>query len=64
MKYGTEWLIYKFNLTKTYFEKIVTNISTQNFHKFSYHEILYADPIKLLPTFFHNRASIRKAITG
>ena len=40
-------MVNKFNLTKTYFEKIVKNISTQNFHKFSYHEILYADPIKL-----------------
>ena len=28
MQYGTEWLIYKFNITKTYFEKFIKNGST------------------------------------
>ena len=64
MQYGTEWFIYKFNITKGYFEKFIKNGSTQNFHKFIYNEILYPDPTKLLPAFFHNRASIREAIIG
>ena len=64
MQYGTEWFIYKFNITKGYFEKFIKNGSTQNFHKFIYNEILYPDPTKLLPAFFHNRASIREEIIG
>ena len=64
MRYGTQWLIYKFNITKVYFEKFFKNCSTQNFHKFIYNEILYPDPTKLLPAFFHNRASVREAIIG
>ena len=64
MQHGTEMLIYKFNITKVYFEKFIKNGSTQNFHKFMYDEILYPDLIKLLAAFFHNRASIRETITG
>ena len=33
MQYGIQWLIYKFNITKAYFEKSITNGSTPNFHK-------------------------------
>ena len=55
MQYGTQWLIYKFNITKVYFTKFIKNGSTQNFHKFFDDEILYPDPTKLLPSFFHNR---------
>ena len=62
MQYGTQWLIYKFNVTKAYLEKSLKNCSTQNFHKFIYNEMLYADPTKLLPAFLHNRASVREAI--
>ena len=64
MQNGTQWLIYKFNLTKAYFEKYIENSSTQNFHTFIYDEILYPDFTNLLPAFFHNRASVREAITG
>ena len=64
MRYGTRWLIYKFNITKVYFEKILKNYSTQSFHKFFYNEILYPDPTKLLPAFFHNRARVREAVIG
>ena len=28
MQYGTQWLIYKFNITKAYFEKLEKNGST------------------------------------
>ena len=38
--------------------------STQVFHKFVYDEILYPDQNKLLPAFFHNRASVREAVIG
>ena len=51
MQYRTQWLIYKFNITKVYFEKFIKNDSTQNFHKFIYDEILYLDLTKLLPAF-------------
>ena len=59
MQYGTEWLIYKFNITKPYFEKVIKNDDTRSFHKFVYSEKLYPDPTKFLPAFFHNRASLR-----
>ena len=36
MQYGTDWLIYKFNITKAYFEKFIENGSTQNSHRFIY----------------------------
>ena len=62
MQYGTQWLIYKFNMTKPYLEKVIKNGGTQNFHKFVYDEILNPDPTNLLPVFFHNRASAREAI--
>ena len=39
MQYGTEWLIYKFNITKQDFEKFTKTGSIQNFHKFIYDEI-------------------------
>ena len=64
MRYGTRWLIYKFNITKVYFQKVLKNCSTQSFHKFIHNEILYPDPTKLLPAFFHNRARVREAIIG
>ena len=64
MQCRTQWLIYKFNTAKAYFEKFIKNGSTQNFHKFMYDEILYPDPTKLLPAFFHNRASVKEAIIG
>ena len=41
-------------MTKPYFEKATKNGSTQHFHKFAFDEILYPDPTKLLPAFFHN----------
>ena len=31
MQYGTKWFVYKFNITKAYFEKNIKNGSTQNF---------------------------------
>ena len=34
MQNGNEWLIYKFNIAKPYFEKIITNGSSQNFPKY------------------------------
>ena len=52
MQYGTQWLIYKFNITKAYFKKVIKNGGTQNFHIFIYDELLYPDPTKLLPAFF------------
>ena len=61
MQYGTQWLIYKFNITKAYFEKFIKNGGTQNFHKFIYNGILYPDPTRLLPVSFHNRGNIREA---
>ena len=64
MQHGTQWLIYKFNITKAYFEKFIKNGSNQNSHKYIYDEILYPDPTKLLPAFFHKRESIREAIIG
>ena len=64
MQHGTQWLIYKFNITKAYFEKFIKNGSTQNFHKFVYDEMIYPDPTKLLPAFFHSRASVRETIIG
>ena len=45
-----------------YFEKIIINGSTQNFHKIIYDEILCPDPTKLLPAFFHKRVSIKEVI--
>ena len=64
MQYGTRWLIYKFNITKVYFEKNFKNCSTQNFHKFICDEILYPDPSKPLPATFLNRVSVREAVIG
>ena len=64
MQYGTEWLICKFNITKPYFEKFINNGGAQNFHKFVCDEILYPDPTKLLPAFFHSRVRIRQTIFG
>ena len=64
MQYGTEWLIYKFNITKLYFEKVIKNGGTQNLHKFVFVEILFPDPTKLLPAFFQNQVSLREAILG
>ena len=59
MQYGDECLIHKFNITKSYFEKVVKNNSIQDFHKFVYDEMIYPYQNKLLPVLFHNRASNR-----
>ena len=64
MQYGNEWSIHKFSITKPYFEKIVKNNSTQDFHKIVYDEILYLDQNKLLPPFFQNRTSVRHVSIG
>ena len=64
MQYGIQWLIFEFNITKGYFEKLIKIGSTQNFHKFIYNEILYPDSTTLLPAFFHNQANIKEAIIG
>ena len=62
---GTEWLTYKFNIRKLYFEKIIKNDGSKNFHNFIYDEISYTDPTKLLPAFFNNQVSaIKEAILG
>ena len=65
MQNGTNWLIYKFVITKLDFEKVSKNGSTQDFHKTVYDEILYPDLTKLLPVFFNNWANaIKEAILG
>ena len=46
------------------FEKVTKNGGTESFHKFVYDRVLYLDPNKLLPAFFHNQASIEEAIFG
>ena len=63
MLYGNACLIYKFDITKRYFEKIIKNDGSQNFHIFVDNEILYPDPTKRLPVIFTNQTSaIEKAI--
>ena len=57
LKNGTKWLIYKFNIIKPHFQKILKNGGTTDFHKFVFHEILYLDPTKLLLAFFNNKVS-------
>ena len=52
MKYGTDWLIHKFNIAKKYFEKIFKEKKYPPFHKFVEDEISYPDQNKLLPAFF------------
>ena len=42
MQYGNQWLIHKFFITKTYFEKIVKDKRTYaSFNRFIYDEVLY-----------------------
>ena len=56
---------FKFNIRRLYFEKIIKNDGSKNFHNFIYDEILYPDPTKLLPAFFNNHVSaIKEAILG
>ena len=62
MQYGTEWLIYKFNITKQDFEKFTKTGSIQNFHKFIYDEILYPNPTKLLAAFFIIERELEKQL--
>ena len=57
---GNECLTYKFNIRKLYFEKIIKNDGSKNFHNFIYDEISYTDPTKLLPAFFNNQVSAIK----
>lgn len=54
MLYGNACLIYKFDITKWYFEKIIKNDGSQNFHIFVDNEILHPDPTKCLPVIFTN----------
>lgn len=51
MQYGNEWIIYKINIAKLYFEKFIKNDGIQHFHEFVYDETLYPDLTKLLPAF-------------
>lgn len=58
MQYGNQWLIHKFGITKTYFEKIVKDKRTYtSFNRFIYNEVLYKSWM-VLPTFFF-RGSLR-----
>ena len=42
MQYGNQWLIHKFVITKTYFEKIVKDKRTYtSFNRFIFDEVLY-----------------------
>ena len=42
MQYGNQWLIHKFDITKTYFEKIVKDKRTYtSFNRFIFDEVLY-----------------------
>ena len=52
MQYGNQWLINKFDITKTYFEKIVNDKRTYtSFNRFIYDEVLYKSRM-VLPAFF------------
>ena len=63
MRYGTQCLIYKFNITKVYFEKIFKNCSTQNFHKFIYNEILYPILLNFYQHFFIIERGLEKQLS-
>ena len=52
MQYGNQWLIHKFVITKTYFEKIVKDKRTYtSFNRFIFDEVLY-NSWMVLPAFF------------
>ena len=59
MQIGTDWLIYKFNITKKSFERIKKN-GSGNFHKFGYDEILYPDPSKFYLCFLLTKQTVGK----
>ena len=65
MKYGKQWLIHKFDITKTCFEKIVKDKRTFNtsFNRFIYDEVLY-ELRTVLPAFFQGISKRRIKISN
>ena len=65
MKYGNQWLIHKFDITKTCFEKIVKDKRTFNtsFNRFIYDEVLY-ELRTVLPAFFQRISKRRIKISN
>ena len=55
MQYRKQWLIHKFDVTKTYFEKIVKDKRTYtSFDRFIYDEVLYKSRTFLIAFFFQS----------
>ena len=60
-QYGNQWLIHKFYITKTYFEKFVKDKRTYtSFNRFIYHEVLYKS--RTVQSAFFFREFLRDAL--